>query len=317
MRRSSLKLPITLAVIMIVLLVVLIVGWILTTVFAAIDKNSHSWMYWTFLPVGSVFLSLILAGTITYLVLSIKMVNLNRRQSNFISSITHELKSPLASLKLYLQTLTRYDVKPDEKIKFYSGMMEEVERLDVLINQVLRAGQLEAGLQIGDQAEEIVVREVLESAISSASIRHRIDKSRIQLDCNSEIRMITSRIPFEMIFRNLIDNAIKYGGDPLTAEVKVRKIASSKIAIRVTDNGPGIPKKMRKKVFDRFVRLGTEMERRRKGTGLGLYIVRMCLAQLSGDIRIRENKHGPGTSFYVLLPVNTTLNSKMNLEEVD
>lgn len=317
MRRSSLKLPITLAVIMIILLVVLIVGWILTMFFAAIDRNSHSWMYWTFLPIGSVFLSLILAGTITYLVLSIKIINLNRRQSNFISSVTHELKSPLASLKLCLQTLTRYDVAPEQKLKFYSGMMEEVERLDVLINQVLRAGQLEAGLQIGEQAEEIVVREMLESAIHSASIRHRIDETQIQVDCNENYRMITSRIPFEMIFRNLIDNAIKYGGEPPCVEVRVRKISTSKIAIRVTDNGRGIPKKMRKKIFERFVRLGTELERRRKGTGLGLYIVRMCLSQLSGDIRVRENKHGPGTSFYVLLPVNTTLNSKMKLEEVE
>lgn len=316
MPRSSLGLPITLAVVMIVLLVVLIIGWILATVFGATEAKPYSWMFWTFLPIGAFLLSLILAGTITYLILSIKMVNLNRRQSNFINSVTHELKSPIASLKLYLQTLTRYDVNPEEKLRFYGGMMEEVERLDTLINQVLRAGQLEAGLQIGELPEEISLREILEGAIHSAITLHRIDESQIQLRCG-EVRMISSRVPLEMIFRNLVDNAIKYGGDPPQVRIRVRRMGLHKIAVKVSDNGSGIPPRMRQKVFQRFVRLGRELERRRKGTGLGLYIVRMCLRQLSGDVRICPNKNGPGTSFYVLLPVNTTMNAKMELEKVD
>ncbi|MDO4628859.1 MAG: HAMP domain-containing sensor histidine kinase [Planctomycetia bacterium] len=302
--RTSLKLPITLAVIMIVLLVMLIVGWVLTTVFAATENRPHSSMYWVFLPIGSLFLSLILAGTITYLVLSIKIINLNRRQSNFINSVTHELKSPLASLKLYLQTLTRYEVSREEKLKFYSGMMEELERLDTLINQVLRAGQLEAGHQIGEFPEEVNLREVLESAIRSVVTLHHVKPEQIQLACD-DVKMLVSRVPLEMIFRNLIDNGIKYGGEPPQVEIRVRRMGQKKIAVKITDNGNGIPPKMRKKVFQRFVRLGRELERRRKGTGLGLYIVRMCLRQLDGEIRVRENKHGPGSIFYVLLPVNT------------
>lgn len=298
---------------MIILLVVLIVGWVLMTVFAAIENRPNSSMYWIFLPVGSFLLSLILAGTITYLVLSIKIINLNRRQSNFISSVTHELKSPLASLKLYLQTLTRYEVSPEEKLKFYGGMIEEVERLDTLINQVLRAGQLEAGHQIGERPEEVNLREVLENAIRSVVTLHRVKPEQIQLACN-DVTMMVSRVPLEMIFRNLIDNGIKYGGEPPRVEIRVRQMGQKKIAVKITDNGNGIPPKMRKKVFQRFVRLGRELERRRKGTGLGLYIVRMCLYQLNGDIRVRENKHGSGSSFYVLLPLNTTVKRKNNTE---
>ena len=302
--RVTLKLSITLAVIMIVLVVVLLVGTIITNVFAAKSTQSNPALYWVFLSLGSVFLSLVLAGTITYLVLSIKMVNLNRRQSNFINSVTHELKSPLASLKLGIQMLTRYDVSPEQKLLFYEGMMEEVERLDLLINQVLRAGQLEAGLKIGDEPENVSLREVLESAARSITILHHLPPERIEITCGQDVKITASRILLEMIFRNLIDNGIKYGGDPPRVRVQVRQDGSRRLIVKISDNGPGIPKKMRKKIFQRFVRLGGELERRKKGTGLGLYIVMMCLHQLRGTIRVRPNKTGPGTSFFVFLPIS-------------
>ncbi|MBP3693919.1 MAG: HAMP domain-containing histidine kinase [Thermoguttaceae bacterium] len=303
----------TLAVVMIVLLVVLIVGWVLTNVFAATDLKPNPVLYWTFLPIGSVFLSLILAGTITYLVISIKMVKLNQRQSNFINSVTHELKSPLASLKLTLQTLSRYEVSPQERVKFYAGMMEETERLDTLINQVLRAGQLEAGLQIGEMPEEVSLRSILQSAKQSAVLLHRISESQILL-CGPDVQMTASRVPLEMIFRNLIDNAVKYGGDPPEVTIRVRLMSKKKVAVSIADNGNGIPPQMRHKVFQRFVRLGRELERRRKGTGLGLYIVRMCLKELNGKIRISGNRYGSGTKIYVLLPLGPE-SEKNNLNE--
>lgn len=303
--RVTLKLSITLAVIMIVLVVVLLVGTIITNVFAAKSTQSNPALYWVFLSLGSVFLSLVLAGTITYLVLSIKMVNLNRRQSNFINSVTHELKSPLASLKLGIQMLTRYDVSPEQKLLFYEGMMEEVERLDLLINQVLRAGQLEAGLKIGDEPENVSLCEVLESAARSIAVLHHLPPERIEITCGQDVKLTASRILLEMIFRNLIDNGIKYGGDPPRVRVQVRQDGSRRLIVKISDNGPGIPKKMRKKIFQRFVRLGGELERRKKGTGLGLYIVMMCLHQLRGTIRVRPNKTGPGTSFFVFLPIET------------
>lgn len=300
--KRSLKLPITLAVIMIVLVILLIVGWVLVTVFAAM-KYTDNTIFWVLLPVGSLILSLILAGVIVYLVLSIKMINLTHRQSNFVDSVTHELKSPIASIMLSLQTLTKYNVEPEKAQSFYTGMMEEAQRLDTLVNQVLRAGQLEAGLKIADSPEELYLHTILESAIHSASQRYRLPDDCVIMDCPANLRMFVSRVPLEMILRNLIDNAIKYGGDPLKVDVKVRRMNQQKIAIRVSDNGAGIPPHLRKKVFQRFVRLGSELERRRKGTGLGLYIVRMCLYQLHGDIRIRDNKRTQGTSFYVLLPI--------------
>ena len=141
--RKSLKLPIILAIVMIVLLIVLTVGWVWVTVAGALSDPNYSPFYWTVLPIGTSFLVLVLAGTIIYLTLSIKAINLTKRQSNFIDSVTHELKSPIASLKLYLQTLNRRQVSPTEQEDFYRSMLEDVERLDSLINHLLDAGRLE------------------------------------------------------------------------------------------------------------------------------------------------------------------------------
>ena len=113
--RRSLKLPIALGVSMIVMLVALIVGWVLLTVFGALRESDRAPLYWTLLSVGSSVLAAVLVGVVMYLTLSIKAINLNRRQSNFIDSVTHELKSPIASLKLYLQTLSLRQIDEAER----------------------------------------------------------------------------------------------------------------------------------------------------------------------------------------------------------
>ena len=140
--RRSLKWPITLGVIMIVLIVALTVGWILLAVLGVGNEKGLAPLYWTLLTVGTTFLVLVLVGVVMYLALSVKEINLNRRQSNFIDAVTHELKSPIASLKLYLQTLHRRQVSAEEQANFHRYMLEDVERLDDLINHLLDAAKL-------------------------------------------------------------------------------------------------------------------------------------------------------------------------------
>ena len=115
-----LGLPIILAIVMIALLVVLTVGWVILNVSGALHASEHSGLYWALLTIGSLFIVLLLVGTVLYLILSIKAINLTRRQSNFIDSVTHELKSPMASMKLYLQTLSRHQVSMAEQSEFLS-----------------------------------------------------------------------------------------------------------------------------------------------------------------------------------------------------
>src|SRR5688500_12483103 len=141
--RKSLKLPITLGVVMIVLLVLLMVGWVLLAVFGALADDQRAGLYWALLSIGSTVLVFVLVGVVMYLTLSIKAINLSRRQSNFIDSVTHELKSPIASLKLYLQTLNRRKLSAEEQESFYKFMLEDVERLDSLINHLLDAARMD------------------------------------------------------------------------------------------------------------------------------------------------------------------------------
>ena len=119
----SLQKSITLAIVMIALLAVLTVGWILLNVFGAMDKPSFAGWHWTFLSVGTAFIAILVVGVVQYLVLSIKAINLSRRQSNFIDSVTHELKSPIASMKLYLQTLHRRQVSQEQQATFHAFML--------------------------------------------------------------------------------------------------------------------------------------------------------------------------------------------------
>ena len=300
-RRSSLGLPITLGVIMIILVILLCIAWIISTMIAAKELSSMSTMYWIFLVIGSFFLCLLLAGTITYLVFSIQVVRLNRRQSNFIDSVTHELKSPLASLKLYLQTLAKYDVSPEEKRNFYRSMMEDIERLDLLINQVLRVGQMETGQNLSIQEESFHLPKLVENCIRSACLGHLADESAVTLRC-PDVWVTFPRILLEMILRNLIDNAIKYAGTPPRVTVDIRWNFHGTLVARIADNGPGIPPGMRKKIFRRFFRIGDELERKKPGTGLGLYLVQLYVKILNGRIRIRNNKTG-GSVFFLIVPV--------------
>ena len=297
--RKSLKLPITLGVTMIVVTIVLLVGWILINVFA-VEGSSDPGVYWTLLSVGTVLFAGVIAGSAVYLTFAIKAVNLTRRQSNFIDSVTHELKSPIASLKLYLQTLNMREVSEDERRKFLEFMMDDVERLDSLINHVLDAGYTAQSNKL-ELLEAIDLGNLLQQCARLVAARYRIPEDTIQLDLEPcEIR--GERIDLVMIFRNLIDNAVKYAGDPAIVRVKLR-VSNNFGIITIADNGPGIPAELRSKVYARFVRLGDELQREKPGTGLGLHIVNTLLKRARGKIKISDNtQENSGTVFEVKLP---------------
>ena len=297
--RKSLKLPITLGVVMIVVTTLLLFGWVLLTVFWAIN-SSHPGVFWVLLSVGSVLFVGVIGGVATYLTVSIKAVNLTRRQSNFIDSVTHELKSPIASLKLYLQTLTMREVSEDERCKFLEYMMDDVDRLDSLINHVLDAGYTSQADKL-QQIEALDLGNLLQQCVRLVATRYRIEEDAIEMELEPcEIR--GERIDLVMIFRNLIDNAVKYAGQP--AAVKVSLSVNNNFAVvQIADNGPGISTDLRSTIFARFVRLGDELQREKPGTGLGLHIVKTLLKKARGKIRVLDNSsEESGTVFEVKLP---------------
>jgi signal transduction histidine kinase len=242
---------------------------------------------------------LVLVGTVMYLTLSIKAINLSRRQSNFIDSVTHELKSPIASLKLYLQTLNRRHVPPAEQEVFFRDMLEDVERLDQLINHLLDAARLQRD-RPSPPAEDLRLDELLARCAAEVCLRQQRPAETVQCDLIPAV-VHAARVDLELVFRNLLDNAVKYADDEQPrAQVTLRPAGPERVLVSVSDNGRGIPHSLRHRLFDRFVRLGSELERDKPGTGLGLFIVRTMLGRLGGKIRIRDR--GPGATFEVELP---------------
>jgi signal transduction histidine kinase len=300
--RRPFRLPILLAIVMIAILAVLTVGWVLLAVFGALANNRFAGLNWTLLSVGTAFIAMLLVGVVMYLGLSIKAINLNRRQSNFIHSVTHELKSPIASMKLYLQTLTRRQVSHDERASFCRFMLEDLERLDHLINHVLEAGRLDAPSADGE-TEDVDVADLLRECAATVCLRYRVPSETVRLDVEP-CRLRARRVDLEMIFRNLIDNAVKYAGAEPRVDVALHRGTTGQVVVEVADNGKGIPSNYRRKVFGRFVRLGVELERDKPGTGLGLYIVRTLVRRLGGSVRVRDRDQGPGALLEVELPAH-------------
>ncbi len=243
---------------------------------------------------------MLLAGVVIYLVLSVKAINLNRRQSNFIDSVTHELKSPIASMKLYLQTLHRRQVPQEEQASFYQFMLEDLDRLDRLITQLLDAGRLDASRTDTD-VEDIFLGPLLQDCARTVCLRYRVPIDTVQFDL--ELCAVRARhVDLDIIFRNLIDNAVKYAAEQPHVEVKLRTSGDRRVLVRIADNGRGIPHHLRRRIFGRFERLGLELEREKPGTGLGLYLARNLVRQLRGRIRVRDPLQGSGAVFEVQLP---------------
>jgi two-component system, OmpR family, phosphate regulon sensor histidine kinase PhoR len=300
----SLRWPITLGVVMFVVLVALIVGWVLLNVFGLGADPDRASLYIALLSIGSMLLTLAIVGTALYLTLSIKAINLSRRQSNFIDSVTHELKSPIASLKLYLQTLNRRQVSAAEQEIFFKDMLEDVDRLDQLINHLLDVARLEKD-RATTQPEDLRLDELIANCAATLCHRYERPKDTIKLDLRPAI-VSASRVDLELVFRNLIDNALKYADEEQPqVEVSLQYLASGHILVRVSDNGRGIPQSLRHRIFGRFERLGSELVREKPGTGLGLYIVRLMVGRLGGKIRVRDRDRGAGAVFEVQLPGRT------------
>jgi len=302
-RPLTLRTPITLGVVMIVLVVILTAVWVSGTVIGAMQSESSRAVFFVMLAAGSVLLIAVLAGVIAYLTLSVKAFNLNRRQSNFIDSVTHELKSPIASLKLYLQTMHRHEVSVQQQQEFHHMMLGDVERLDSLINHLLDTARIERGES--PPATQLELAPILDQAATAACVRHKMPAETVQIRC-PPITLQAPAIQIEILFRNLIDNAVKYGGSPPVVKVAAECDESGTICVTVQDNGSGIPANLRRKVFGRFVRLGSELERSRPGTGLGLYLVRNITHALGGRIDVSDarqlDEECAGTLFEVRLP---------------
>ena len=291
-RRRTVRLPVTLSVILMTLNLALMVCWIL--LLAQIQS-------WSALTVGTVVFALILVGLIVYLFVTVKEVRLNQRQANFVDSVTHELKTPIAALRLYLETLQLRELDAEQRADFYQTMENELQRLDHLINQLLEVGRLDAIGHLADP-EDIALDGLLRDCAKSACAHHKKAADEVVTFDIEPTLVHTRRVILEMIFRNLLDNAVKYAGEEPQVQVKVQLKPRGRVSVQIIDNGEGVPQDLRKQIFRMFYRGENELERRQKGTGLGLYISRTLTQILKGSISVHDRPDGPGSVFEVELP---------------
>lgn len=291
--------PILLGVVLIGSLVTLTFGWVLVSIAAALGSKNAAF-YWAALGVGVALLVTVLAGVIVYLALTVKAIALSQRQSNFIDSVTHELKSPLASLKLSLQTLSRHPLPMEKQADFHRFMIQDVERLDGLIDHLLDAARTLHRRPRGS-GPATALAPILEQVRAAVLQRYDMPEDAVRLVCEPGLAVLGPETDVEIVFRNLLDNAVKYSLPDPRVEV-MASAGRGRATVRVADNGPGIPLAQRHAVFRRFVRLGNELERSTPGTGLGLFLVRSLVRQMRGKVAAKGRLTQRGSIFEVELP---------------
>ncbi len=256
---------------------------------------------WLSLILGSSALAISLFGISFYSFLTIKEIQLNRRQSNFVDSVTHELKTPIAALRLYIDTLLLREPEAQDRREFYETMNTELTRLDRLINQLLEVGRLDA---LGNQSdpETVELEELLRQCAQAACLHHKKEINDVFRFEIAPLALTSRRLLLEMIFGNLMDNAVKYGGSPPQVTVQAFALGTGRVCVRIRDNGTGVALENRRRIFQLFVRGNDELQRTKTGTGLGLYIVRTLVGLLKGRVSVTDADSGPGSVFEVTLP---------------
>jgi len=225
-----------------------------------------------------------------------KEIALTRQSQNFLLSVTHELKSPLASISLVLQTIKKRNIDEDKKQHLTTNALKEADRLNELVNNILLSTKLAGNYEVNPEAFDLIY--LIEDLIEKYQIK--FPKIRFEIQSGTLPLMYADRQGIESVMSNLIENGAKYAGENAFVHIKLR-YDDDKFTIDVCDNGVGVPIPERKKIFDKFYRVGNEMTRKTKGTGLGLYIVAEIVKVHKGTIRILDNTPH-GSVFRVVLP---------------
>jgi signal transduction histidine kinase len=300
MPRPRVSVPITLTVALVAITLALTVGWEILVVreFGAF-RGGFSAIHWVLLILGSLFFTTIITVAILQGVWLVREIRSNQRQQNFIDAVTHELHTPLTSLRLYLDTLRSKELDERRRDEFLAIMTDDLERLQRTINQILNAARSE--VRRVDRAP-IDLNALLEECASEAREHHALDAKQVHSDIPGRARVRGDLEQLRVVFRNLIENAIRYAGENVQVDLRVHPLTPRKLEIEVIDQGMGIPESALGRVFLRFQRISQEAVRSSLGLGLGLYIVRNIVRAHGGAIRAESEGEGRGSRFIVTLP---------------
>lgn len=254
---------------------------------------------------GIIFFAIIITGLILNTIFLVREMRRNEQHDAFLNSVTHELKTPIASIRLYLETLKNRDVTPEKRVEFYNVMLEDSDRLLVTVEQVLQASRTrEKGRQ--QNFTEIDLLEMLNESIRIVANRYKLEKDVFKISSPSVgIKLAGDEADLITAFTNLFDNAVKYsGGEPkITVKTKLSD-AKNNVLILINDKGIGFEPADGGRIFKRFYRAEQPDSLNIKGTGLGLSIVKAIVKNHGGKIRADSKGLGRGTTFSITLPVS-------------
>jgi len=298
----SISLPIVMGSVTVALSIAMLVGWVAVLVQnrALTREVSQNTLV---MVSGILSLGMIATALVMLSVFLVREILELRRQDSFIDSVTHELKSPLASLKLCLETMARPGLAEVQRNELQSMMADDVERLGIFIDDVLESSRVPFKRRV-HSLNEIELYSTIQRCVQSVCSRHKLDVDVVTLDVPRDLHLLSDLTALETIIKNLLDNAIKYSMVPRRVEVKVTS-TERKVKIIVQDNGIGVPHKELKRIFYRFYRVSSEAVRERSGTGLGLFVVHALVRNLGG--KVYALSPGLGLTVVVQLPRESQL----------
>jgi two-component system, OmpR family, sensor histidine kinase SenX3 len=262
-----------------------------------------NWRMGIMLVSGVLFFSLIITGVVLNTIFLIREIRRNEQHDAFINSVTHELKTPVASIRLYLQTLQTREIDEAKRLEFYDIMLADSDRLMSTIEQVLRAARTSQTKEV--HRSPVDLRALVQECVHLARVRHHLPEEA--LDYRESAHYATVLGDFDELkaaVSNLLDNAIKYSGQKVRVIVELAQIEASRLAVRVKDEGVGIPAAELKRIFKRFYRIPNTMALRVKGTGLGLFIVRSVAERHGGRAWAESEGSNRGSTFTLELPTS-------------
>jgi signal transduction histidine kinase len=286
---------------LILVAVALTVGWQILGQADPLRVREWATLRWAVYFLGSLLSLLLIGGLVLIVLLLLREVRLNERQSNFISAVTHELKTPVASLKLYLDTLRMRDLPEGRREDFYRTMGQDLERLHATINNVLNAAMYADKPPVHPQPVDLA--RLVRRSIELTRTRHQLPPEAVRYE-GPEKGLVVPGDPaaLETAVLNLLDNAVKYSRDKVQVEVELAANGDGQAHLRVRDHGIGMSRAHLAFVFNRFYRIGAEVRRSRPGTGLGLFIVRAVVKGHKGTVSADSPGLDKGSVFTVTLP---------------
>ncbi len=290
-RQKAIAFFVTLCVLLVAATVLLNVYWIV------IAENRLGQ-----LVAGIVVFALIIVGLIVYTVVLVMEIRRNEEHDSFINAVTHELKTPIASIRLYLETLQARTLSEAQRREFYDIMLADADRLHHTVDQVLKAGVAREKPKAARRTP-VDVGALARECVDLAVVRHHLQPGAVALEAHDGGLVVRGDAEeLRTVITNLLDNAVKYSGTDVRVTVSVAAPAPDAIWVRVQDRGVGIPPKQLKRIFNRFYRVQSRGLKQITGTGLGLYIVRSIARAHGGRVFAQSEGEGRGATFTLELP---------------